>query len=93
MKRTGAGKGLVIESVPGSSTIGELLSQSPDFNTFFSKTGPKTSIVLNNKGLLYDVVKGMQIAEVKGVSLTPSTNGNKRINEISFYNSYLGGQQ
>ncbi|MCB0368717.1 MAG: hypothetical protein KDD45_04535 [Bdellovibrionales bacterium] len=92
VKKTGSGQGIVVESVPGTTTIGQLLGNSPDFNAFLSMTGHKTAIRINNKGLHYESVKNTPIAEIRNLTLIPSGYGCKRVNEISYYNRELGGK-
>ena len=53
MKKTGAGKGEVIEDVYGGSTVAELLLSSQDFKYFLQATGDNTGIVMNGKAFIY----------------------------------------
>jgi len=91
MKKTGAGKGEVIENVYGGSTVAELLNSSQDFKYFLQVTGDNTGIVMNGKAFIYDQVKNRRLCDIQTLKLQENDGTTKRINEVSYVNRSLGG--
>ena len=82
----------VFNNIPATTSWGDLLARSPAFTDFCKRPNTRLSLVINNRGALFDKIKDKTIMELNlERQLNLCASSTNYANKITYFNLNLGG--